>query len=100
MISPDDKALRLCDRVEIHGSPSCWYCGENATNGKKRRVRGTGLKLEETPEQELRRFVVSGHQTLGQFQRLAFEQPAIDSVIEADKRLVIAFFDNLALVEH
>ncbi|MBX5157002.1 hypothetical protein HJB89_07645 [Rhizobium sp. NZLR8] len=41
----------------------------------------------------------SGHQTLGQLQRLPLEQSAVDAVAAADQRLVVALFDDLALVE-
>jgi len=41
----------------------------------------------------------SGHQALGQLQRLPFEQPAVDAVIEADQRLMVTLFDNPAPVE-
>src|SRR5690606_33052651 len=41
----------------------------------------------------------SGNQPLGQFQRLALEQAAIDAALETDERVMIALFDDPAPVE-
>ena len=44
--------------------------------------------------------LLSCDQALGKFQSLPLEQPAINAVIEPDQRLMVALFNDPALVEY